>query len=993
MNENFRELYPDPMANLPPLRFIEPLNPNNEKFKYPSEPYAYVADVVIQSEDVIDVTEVMNKGISAAQWDAMADLRDIIAKGEKIGWFVVHNGDRHLAQQERLRKEENGVQRTDDETCAAAEAEAIDSKYSKGLSEQVARLQVHNKSNRKGNMTEVRGMDATRSFSDHLVDRMIVKEDRQESWKTEDALPRRLKMNTIDTSKTMKETSSGIHKQPDEHFATSWCPREDEVMVLDTVYNVYDSYQQASFFVLAACAALVASQNPVTADKDSNGPGTPLGWEGIVTVDGISYEYLGTGSTTLPDLPNLQPARPLGVTYDSQYSNFTFAAGPVIITASFLSSVLPDDLCRTSIPLSYLTTSVQSTDNSTHDVQFYSDVNAAWVASESNLTVQWDLYEDSIPINGSLAGTPYEFAEERDVPLWGNFTYSSSPMSAENFSVQSGSSGNLRYQYVMQHSLQNTVNADFRPFATREPVFAYSHDFGLVSSASVRYTIGSVQRPIVRYLTSQGVVPLQPWWTQCYGDIYQMIRFHFNDFNDTQILASQFESQLKADVDTYYSANLAMVYSNSTPSTLPSYMNSTQGSNGTDQYGNQYIFDSGNGYGFLDPQNFSGIAVPDVQEAEAYYSIVALSARQIMGAYTLAIPPSSSGGFSASSNATDPLMFQKEISSNGNTNTVDVMYPAMPFFLYTNPNLLRYNLEPLIQNQEGGFYPNDYSMHDLGSHYPNATGHVEGNDEYMPVEESGNMILMSYAYYMFTNDTAYLQSHYPLLRQFASYLNLYSLAPGYQLSTDDFAGRLANQTNLAIKGIVGIAAMSKIAEICNDPAGAANYSATATSYYEQWEQLAIDPSGTHTLLAYQWRSSYSLLYNTYPALLLNLSIIPSSLYQMQSSFYPSVSQIFGIPLDSRHSYTKSDESMWTAATCEPETRRLFVNGLGYWLNNTSTDGPFSDLFNTAGTGEYGGRPEVVEFRARPVAGGHFSLLALERARMLRGEGTAERGGD
>lgn len=120
MNENFRELYPGPMANLPPLRFIEPLNPNNEKFKYPSEPYAYVADVVVQSEDVIDVTEVMNTGIRAAQWDAMADLRDMIAKGEKIGWFVVHNGDRQLAQQERLRKDENGLKGTDDEAHTAA---------------------------------------------------------------------------------------------------------------------------------------------------------------------------------------------------------------------------------------------------------------------------------------------------------------------------------------------------------------------------------------------------------------------------------------------------------------------------------------------------------------------------------------------------------------------------------------------------------------------------------------------------------------------------------------------------------------------------------------------------------------------------------------------------------------------------------------------------------------------------------------------------------
>lgn len=341
---------------------------------------------------------------------------------------------------------------------------------------------------------------------------------------------------------------------------------------------------------------------------------------------------------------------------------------------------------------------------------------------------------------------PYEFAEEMDVPLWGNFTYSSSPMGAQNFTVQSGFSGDLRYQYVMQHSLQAVVDTEYRSPATREPVFAYAHDFGLISSASVRYTIGSVQQPIVRFLTSQGVVPLQPWWAQCYGDIFQMINFHFNDFRQTQTLASQFENRLKVEVETYYAADMAMVYSNSTPSTLPPYINGSQGFNGTDQYGNQYAFEPGNGYGFLDPRNFSGIAIPDIEEAEAYYSIVALSARQVMGAYTLAIPPSSGKG-NASSNATEPLMFQKEISSNGNTNTVDVMYPAMPFFLYANPNLLRYNLEPLIQNQEGGFYPNDYSMHDLGSHYPNATGHVEGNDEYMPVEESGNMILMAYAYY------------------------------------------------------------------------------------------------------------------------------------------------------------------------------------------------------------------------------------------------------
>ena len=178
--------------------------------------------------------------------------------------------------------------------------------------------------------------------------------------------------------------------------------------------------------------------------------------------------------------------------------------------------------------------------------------------------------------------------------------------------------------------------------------------------------------------------------------------------------------------------------------------------------------------------------------------------------------------------------------------------------------------------------------------------------------------------------------------------------------------------------------MSEIALIANDPTSAANYSTTASTFYTQWETYAISPSRTHTLLSYQWRSSYSLLYNTYPALLLNLSIIPDSLYEMQSAFYPSVSQLFGVPLDNRHTYTKSDESLWTAATCKPDTRRLFVNGLAYWLNVTSTETAFSDLFETVGEGEFPVSPMPVFFRARPVVGGHFSLLALERSRRLGG---------
>lgn len=180
--------------------------------------------------------------------------------------------------------------------------------------------------------------------------------------------------------------------------------------------------------------------------------------------------------------------------------------------------------------------------------------------------------------------------------------------------------------------------------------------------------------------------------------------------------------------------------------------------------------------------------------------------------------------------------------------------------------------------------------------------------------------------------------------------------------------------------------MAFVADLVQDPTSE-NYSSTASTFYTQWEQYAIDPSGRHTMLSYQWRSTYSLLYNTYPDVLLDLDLIPKSLYDMQSTWYPTVSQIFGVPLDSRHSYTKSDESMWTAATCSPETRRLFVNALGYWINETTTGMPFTDLYETINQGSYPVSPSPVIFIARPVVGGHFSLLALERKGQLGDLGT------
>jgi len=82
-------------------------------------------------------------------------------------------------------------------------------------------------------------------------------------------------------------------------------------------------------------------------------------------------------------------------------------------------------------------------------------------------------------------------------------------------------------------------------------------------------------------------------------------------------------------------------------------------------------------------------------------------------------------------------------------------------------------------------------MHDLGSHYPNATGHSDGKDEPQPLEECGNMLIMTLAYAQRAKDTAYLTQHYKILNQWTQYLIADALIPANQISTDDFAGPLA----------------------------------------------------------------------------------------------------------------------------------------------------------------------------------------------------------
>jgi hypothetical protein len=317
--------------------------------------------------------------------------------------------------------------------------------------------------------------------------------------------------------------------------------------------------------------------------------------------------------------------------------------------------------------------------------------------------------------------------------------------------------------------------------------------------------------------------------------------------------------------------------------------------------------------------------------------------------------------------------FLKEISSDGNVSTVDVTYPAMPVFLHLDPEYLGTMLRPMLDYPEHGGWPKEFAQHDLGSSYPNATGHNDGNEEDMPVEESANMLLMSAAYLAradAANARDFASAHYQILKQWADYLVANALDPGFQNQTDDFTGFIAHSVNLALKGILGIAAMSKVAEVTGNAADIARYRGIARDYIAKWQTMAQDSPPDHLKLAYDQPGTWSLKYNGYPDALLGLGLVPGSVADEEAAFYETQANAYGVPLDLRHSYTKGDWEMWTAAWLRGHavSSRL-ISALYDFVNTSSSRVPFTDWYDTVSANQVG-------FAARPVVGGIYALLSL-----------------
>jgi hypothetical protein len=352
-----------------------------------------------------------------------------------------------------------------------------------------------------------------------------------------------------------------------------------------------------------------------------------------------------------------------------------------------------------------------------------------------------------------------------------------------------------------------------------------------------------------------------------------------------------------------------------------------------------------------------------------YAGLCAIALRQAYGGTELVAGP---GG--------EPWAFLKEISSDGNVSTVDVVYPASPAWIYTDPGYLALLLEPLLAYAETGGWPGTFAEHDLGSAYPVAAGHNNGQEEDMPVEESGNMLIMTAAYLRRSSAAtarAFATAHYAILKQWADYLVANLPDPGFQNQTDDFAGSIAHSVNLALKGIVAVAAMSQIATAAGNAADAASYRSQAKQFIAYWTAHAQDPGGQHLDLTYNGNDggdgTWGTCYNGYADRLLRTGLVPAAILAEQSRWYQGVANAFGVPLQVPHSYAKSDWEMFTAAwLSDYPIKQELIDRVYTYAHTTPSRVPFSDLYDTISDNQVG-------FQARPVQGGMFALLALLKA--------------
>ena len=629
---------------------------------------------------------------------------------------------------------------------------------------------------------------------------------------------------------------------------------------------------------------------------------------GVLIIDNIVYNFMGKVHTEDHYHPGYRVMEQTGCEIRPMSTVYTFENELVNLELTFTSPLLLNDLMILSRPVSYISYRITPKDTAQHNIEVHFGFTAETCVNTNNQEVSFSVAPHSVYFSSGDENMLKRSGDGHRIE-WGEF-HVISPRTFVDVKPLYRYIEKLRLEYTNLKNYTNTLGT--------------LSDLGPAGYARCAKTPVYPSYPIIISMAK---------FTTAGEEIKDFIGVGYNDFKSIQYFGENIEGYWRKNGDSF-TGMLAKAYR---------------------EYDEV----------MAKVKDFEEDLLAKARKiSDKYADIVSANYRLAIAAHKLTWHDG------------EIQFFSKENYSNGCIATVDVTYPSVPLFLMYAPELVEGMLNPVFKLVYKGLWDYEFAPHDVGQ-YPIANGQIYGYEigirrlkdpiEYqMPVEECGNMLLCVASVCYAKKEFSYFEKHLDILKQWADYLVKIGYNPDNQLCTDDFAGHLAHNCNLSVKAICGLGVFAKMLKDTGKNEEAAYYRAKAEEMAAAWEKEAFD--GDHYRLAFDQSGTWSMKYNMVWDKLLDMKLFSQQVYDLELQYYKTKMCAYGLPLDSRCDYTKTDWQMWsTVLFDDKEYTDMIVERMWNFMTDSPDRMPFSDWL-------FASYPKVRGFQARSVQGGLFINL-------------------